>query len=376
MSVTSKARATIWSVPVGLQLSALYTLLLIVILTLLGLVLYSRLDQFLVQNTADRIEQAASSVLHDPHLLDRREQGPGRGFPGNQGTTPAEIAAFALIGELSAPDITVAVLDADGNVISSTPDFNGSPRPVPTLPAGTLDKMTGTNEQNPGPPEAGRTEQWVVNAPGGGRQLVLAQPFNVVTRFPATEQRLVLMQAASLNAADATLNQLRLYLIVGVVIGTLLGVPAGLGLTRAVLSPLDRMVRTAEAISGGDLDRRLRMPQGQNEVARLGSAFDHMVDRLAATLQAQRRFVADASHELRTPLTSLEGLSEMLLIGADQGDSNAVQRMARSMNGELRRMARLVTDLLTLSRLDSSAPMSFVPVDAGNLLDNVAEQFA
>src|SRR5262245_12591892 len=120
MSATNRARATIWSVPVGLQLSALYTMLLIVILTLLGLVLYTRLDQFVVQNTADRIAQAASSVLHDPHLLDRREQGPGRGFPPNAGSTASELAAFALIGELSAPDVTVAVLDANGNVISST----------------------------------------------------------------------------------------------------------------------------------------------------------------------------------------------------------------------------------------------------------------
>jgi two-component system OmpR family sensor kinase len=134
------------------------------------------------------------------------------------------------------------------------------------------------------------------------------------------------------------------------------------------------MARTAEAIAGGDQNRRLRLPSGGNEVARLGGAFDHMVDRLAANLQAQRRFVADASHELRTPLTSLEGLSEMLLMGADRGDGRAVQRMARSMHGELGRMARLVSDLLTLSRLDSAAPMQFAPVDVGKLLENIAEQ--
>jgi two-component system OmpR family sensor kinase len=100
-----------------------------------------------------------------------------------------------------------------------------------------------------------------------------------------------------------------------------------------------------------------------------------MVERLASALEAQRRFVADASHELRTPLTSLEGLSEMLLIGADRGDTRVVQRTVRSMHGELRRLGRLVTDLLTLSRLDSTAPtIIFKPVSPCPLLTGVVEQ--
>src|SRR5207245_9782257 len=118
----------------------------------------------------------------------------------------------------------------------------------------------------------------------------------------------------------------------------------------------------------------LRMPARRHEIARLGAAFDHMVNRLAAALEAQRRFVADASHELRTPLTSLQGLSEMLLMGADQGDSSAVQRSVRGMHNELGRMGRLVNDMLTLSRLDSTAPVSFVIIDASRLMAEVAEQ--
>ena len=53
-------RAALWRVPVGLQLSALYTLLLVAILALLGGRVYTQLDRFLVQNTATRLEQAAS----------------------------------------------------------------------------------------------------------------------------------------------------------------------------------------------------------------------------------------------------------------------------------------------------------------------------
>src|SRR5947207_9553553 len=78
-----------------------------------------------------------------------------------------------------------------------------------------------------------------------------------------------------------------------------------------------------------------------------------MVGRLVATLENQRRFVADASHELRTPLTSLKGLAEILVIGAHGNDSRVVEQSAQAINGELDRLIRLITDLLTLSRLNS-----------------------
>ena len=64
--------------------------------------------------------------------------------------------------------------------------------------------------------------------------------------------------------------------------------------------------------------------------------------------------MADASHELRTPLTSLKGLAEILMIGAHGNDSTVIEQSASAINGELERMIRLVTDLLTLSRLDNA----------------------
>ena len=209
-----------------------------------------------------------------------------------------------------------------GTVLSSRQTFSTTRVARAARPAR---RLAGPGPDRPDRHRAARG-QWIVPAAGGGRELVVVQALRAPVRCDEPQQRLLLLQAASLDAADAILNQLRLYLVLGLLIGTVVGVLAGLALTRAVLRPLDRMARTAEAIAGGDLNRRLRLPPGRNEVARLGGAFDHMVDRLAATLQAQRRFIADASHELRTPLTSLEGLSEMLLIGADRGDSRTIQR--------------------------------------------------
>ncbi|MDQ6694242.1 MAG: HAMP domain-containing histidine kinase [Chloroflexota bacterium] len=402
MSITSRTRAALWRVPVGLQLSGLYTLLLVAILALLGWALYSQLDRFLVQNTADRLTQAARSVSLRNLAFERgSHRQPSRSFsppgaPGGAGSVgvhgdlggqPLPSASFPnapdpsravaivsvlLVRSLSAPDVTVGVLDEQGSIITSTQTLNGAlPRILPDLPAGWIKQALAAADTAATAQEAPR---WVVPNAKGGRSLVVAEPFSVLEYAGAPAERLFLLQATPLDAADAVLGQLRFYLALGVLIGAIVGVLAGLVLTRAVLRPLDSMARTAEAIAAGDLNRRLLMPAGGNEVARVGGAFDHMVDRLASTLQAQRRFIADASHELRTPLTSLEGLSEMLLIGADRGDPGAVQRMARSMHSELGRMARLVSDLLTLSRLDSVSSMTFMPIDLGKLLREVAEQ--
>jgi two-component system OmpR family sensor kinase len=271
-----------------------------------------------------------------------------------------------MVRGLSSPDVLVEILNADGAVITSTTAFNGDVSPIfPALPDAWMSTVEDSQAH----------AQWILPSPQGGRRLVVASPVTVNMRDTFLT-RLYLVQAASLDAADDILGQLRLYLLLGIIAGTIIGVPAGLLLTRAVLKPLGRMARTADAIAAGDTSRRLHLPQGSNEVARLGGAFDQMMDRLDANLEAQRRFVADASHEIRTPLTSLEGLSEMLLIGADKGDTHVVQRTLRSMHGELGRLRRLVADLLTLSRLDSATPLAFSSVDLCAVLTEVSEQMA
>jgi two-component system, OmpR family, sensor kinase len=99
-----------------------------------------------------------------------------------------------------------------------------------------------------------------------------------------------------------------------------------------------------------------------------------MLDRLAAALATQRRFVADAAHELRTPLTALGGMVEMLQLGADRGDRETAQRLLGRMEREIDRLGRLVADLLTLSRLDGERPLRLEPVELAPVVTDVAGQ--
>ncbi len=142
-------------------------------------------------------------------------------------------------------------------------------------------------------------------------------------------------------------------LLLGIAVASALGIAVALSLgvlvVRRSLNPLKRMVGQVAAIEAtGDLSRRVSGGDETDEVALLAKAFDRMLVMVEAAFRSQRRFLADASHELRSPLTVVRGQLEVLANELDDG----VRGSLSTATGELDRMARIVHDLLLLSRLD------------------------
>jgi two-component system OmpR family sensor kinase len=189
--------------------------------------------------------------------------------------------------------------------------------------------------------------------------------------------------AESLRPVDDTVNALLLITLAASALGLLLAAAAGLAVARRALRPLERMTATAQAIAaGGDgaLDRRLCLPANGDEVGRLATTFDHMLDRIQETIAERvrsetrlRHFAADASHELRTPLAAVSGYAEVLMLGG-KDDPETAEYVLRQMNGELARMNRLVGDLLTLARLEAGLPMHIQALPVAPLLEGLVEE--
>lgn len=128
-----------------------------------------------------------------------------------------------------------------------------------------------------------------------------------------------------------------------------------------ILQPVRAVRRTAAEIGEHDLTRRLDV-DGDDELADLAITFNAMLDRLELAFAAEHQFVDDAGHELRTPITVIRGHLELM------GDDPAERRATLALvTAELDRMSRIVTDLLTLAKLDQPDYVQLKQVDVGEL---------
>jgi signal transduction histidine kinase len=120
------------------------------------------------------------------------------------------------------------------------------------------------------------------------------------------------------------------------------------------LRPLHRVTATAQRLSGETLDQRIRYDGADDEVAELAATFDAMLDRLGASFESQRRFVANASHELRTPLAVMRTEIDVTLSDPD-ADLAEYRRMATVVRDASERANGLIESLLLLARTDAQA---------------------
>lgn len=138
-------------------------------------------------------------------------------------------------------------------------------------------------------------------------------------------------------------------------------------ITGQVLRPLHEVTATARRLSVESLDERLRLPGPRDEVAELADTFDAMLDRLQASFQAQRRFVANASHELRTPLAVVRTEVDVTL-SDPAADEAELRRMAAVVGDATLRAQQLVDGLLVLARTEGGALRAREPADLVRLV--------
>ncbi|HST86846.1 MAG TPA: HAMP domain-containing sensor histidine kinase [Ktedonobacterales bacterium] len=215
---------------------------------------------------------------------------------------------------------------------------------------------------------------WYTVAPDaeGQSQLVVLLP--IVDQ--ANHDTIALLQVGTPTAPMMeAVTTTRLVLAAGIAIALLIAAAVTFPLMGAGLRPLVEMERASGRIAAGALSLRLAEPPARDEIGRLARSFNSMVAQLEDAFTRQKRFVADVSHELRTPLTALGGGLEMLLLGADRGDTEAARRLTRGMYAEVDRMRRLVEDLLTLTRLDDGqAGLRADLVAVASIVAEVCEQ--
>ncbi|RCL01446.1 MAG: sensor histidine kinase ChvG [Candidatus Tokpelaia sp. JSC085] len=142
-------------------------------------------------------------------------------------------------------------------------------------------------------------------------------------------------------------------------------------LASTIANPLRRLAAAADRVWHGT-NRRIEIPDysfRQDEIGHLSTAIRDMTDALYTRIEAIERFAADVSHELKNPLTSLGSAVEALPLAKTD---TARKRLFDVIHHDVRRLDRLITDILGASRLDAElARQTSGKVNIETLLENL-----
>ena len=170
---------------------------------------------------------------------------------------------------------------------------------------------------------------------------------------------------SSLEAVHEATSALRRTLVIGgPLVLVALALVIWLVLGRA-LSRLDNIRAEVDAIDANQLGLRVADDGRRDEVGRLAATMNRMLSRVDASVQRQRRLVADVSHDLQGPLTAQRVSLELALAAPDSVDTQVLRDDVLGATGE---MERLVDDLLVLAAADEGAPAVTSAVDLDALV--------
>ena len=174
----------------------------------------------------------------------------------------------------------------------------------------------------------------------------------LVRPVSAGGQRYTLAVLQSLHSQNEMMEDIRDTFLWAIPVALLLASVGGYFLARKSLAPIAAMTAQARSMGASNLDRRLAIANERDELGQLAQTFNQLLERLEASFEQQRRFMADASHELRTPVAILRGEAEVTLSKAERPPEEYRQTLA-ILREESQRLAHIIEDLFTLARADA-----------------------
>ncbi len=308
--------------PVRWRLTLWFSLLLGLTLAASGLLMYVVLSHKLTGEVDDKLQLLANQVHRDLNIpqqqeLDLLSIAPSRLTPSSS--------------EFAAPGLYVQILDGRGSLVATSPNLRGEQ--LPTQPSIVWEGLRG------------RATVATLATAGGEEVRVRTMP------MIHGDAILGLIQVGqSLHHVNMTLQWLKLLLAVGVGAVWTLATLVGWILAGRALRPVSAITGTAGAIATtGDFGERIDYSGPEDEIGRLATTFNRMIDRLETILQSQKQFIADSSHELGTPIAVIRGNAELLSRPLSEKDREVA---VGAIQSEAARMDRIVSDLLDMAELD------------------------
>jgi two-component system OmpR family sensor kinase len=197
----------------------------------------------------------------------------------------------------------------------------------------------------------------------------------LVVTIERSGTRFVIIVGSSMSDRSDALHLLSVAFLVGLPLVLVVASAAGWMVAGRALRPVELMQLEAGLISVAGPEHRLTLPEPDDEIRRLGTTLNAMLERLDEAQRAERRFLDHASHELRTPLTALK--AELDLARARPRSAAELAAALESASVETDRLARMADDLLLLSRVQAGRlTLRREPTRVDELLEASASLFA
>ena len=203
-----------------------------------------------------------------------------------------------------------------------------------------------------------------------GQTLELAVP---VRSADVPQMQGAMLVNVSTSAVIATVSELeqRGMLIVGIII--VLSVFLAYILAAVLVKPLARVTKSIEDLTDGYQKDEISVPD-YTETELITDAFNKMLTRMKVLDESRSEFVSNVSHELKTPMTSMKVLADSL-VGQEGVPEELYQEFMRDITAEIDRENRIITDLLTLVKMDKkSADLQISHMNINQLLEDILKR--
>ena len=181
---------------------------------------------------------------------------------------------------------------------------------------------------------------------------------------------LVTISCSEITATMMELNYQGLLLIAVIVV---LSVFLGYILATVLVKPLARVTKSIEDLTDGYQNDEISVPD-YTETELITDAFNKMLARMKVLDESRAEFVSNVSHELKTPMTSMKVLADSL-VGQQGVPEELYQEFLQDITAEIDRENRIITDLLSLVKMDKkTADLSIQHMDINQLLEDILKR--
>ncbi len=192
--------------------------------------------------------------------------------------------------------------------------------------------------------------------------------------YALAAKNIILQTGIAMDFESRFLSAFRMVFLVAMGFIILFSAVSGWFLVRKAMAGVDRIRKTAQSITGSNLEERVRITGNQDELDQLASTFNRMLDRISDLVGSIREMSDNIAHDLKSPLTRIRGFAELSLV--QNSSVREYETMAANTIEESDRLLDMINTMLVISRAEAGeAEFEFSEVDLTGMITGICELF-